>query len=462
MKFSFNQTQALDALEDSSVSEALYGGAAGGGKSILGCYWLAKNCLKYPETRWLMGRDTLKTLKETTLVSFYKVAKMQGLQRDTHYKVIGASAIDNPNSIQFFNGSCILMKDLAFKPSDENYDELGSLEITGAFVDEANQIRVKAKNIVRSRIRHLLDEYGLTPKALWTCNPAKNWVKTEFRDPYIRGSLRKDKRFIQALVGDNEFISEHYAKSLEDLDKASRARLLYADWDYQDDPSALITVDALSYLFVNKPMPTGKKYITVDVARLGDDKTIIRVWDEWKVIDRVELTKSRINATADEVRRLSNKWGVPTFNIIADEDGIGGGVVDILGCKGFIANSRPEEIKNNSNYATFKDQCGWYVADKINKGEVYEAASPEVQEALTEELEQLKDKTVGLDGKRRLMPKDIVTGSGECIKGNIGRSPDEMDTYIMRAAFDLRRKTGPSVITGSIPAPTHLTNKRTI
>ena len=49
------QTKALDRLEDNITSEVIFGGGVAGGKSALGVYWIIKNCLKYPGSRWLMG-----------------------------------------------------------------------------------------------------------------------------------------------------------------------------------------------------------------------------------------------------------------------------------------------------------------------------------------------------------------------------------------------------------------------
>jgi len=79
MKLSLKQTYALDLLEDNVTSEILFGGGAGGGKSVLGCYWITKSALKYSGTRWLIGRGKLKTLKETTLNTLFEVFKMQGI-----------------------------------------------------------------------------------------------------------------------------------------------------------------------------------------------------------------------------------------------------------------------------------------------------------------------------------------------------------------------------------------------
>src|SRR5690606_11053280 len=193
MKLTIKQTLALDALESDHINEVIFGGGAGGAKSFLGCYWLAKMSLKYPGTRWVMGRAILKTLKETTLNSFFEVCRMQGLASGIHYKFNAQS-----NIISFPNGSEILLKDLFSYPSDPNFDELGSLEITGAFIDECNQVSEKAWNILKSRIRYRLDEYGLTPKILGTCNPAKNWVYSKFYKPSRDGELENSKMFIQS------------------------------------------------------------------------------------------------------------------------------------------------------------------------------------------------------------------------------------------------------------------------
>ena len=72
MKLLEKQEQAVYYLKDSETNEFIYGGAAGGGKSALGNLWLIECCQKYPGSRWLMGRAKLKTLKETTLATFFQ------------------------------------------------------------------------------------------------------------------------------------------------------------------------------------------------------------------------------------------------------------------------------------------------------------------------------------------------------------------------------------------------------
>lgn len=380
----------------------------------------------------MIGRASLKTLKETTLNSFFEVCKLQGLKAETHYRYNQQS-----NQISFPNGSIIFLKDLFNYPSDPNFDELGSLEITDAFVDENNQIVEKAWNIVKSRIRYKLDEYGLIPKMLGSCNPSKGWVYTRFYKPFKDGSLESKKRFIQALVTDNPDISSYYIENLKSLDQASRRRLLDGDWEYTDDPSILIEYDKIIDCFSNSFLPQdGAKYITCDVARFGNDKTIIGVWVGFRV-KLFEFKGFSITQTAQKIVDLQNTYGVANSNTIADEDGVGGGVVDILKCKGFVNNSRPlpnPETRQDENYANLKSQCYFRLADRINKGGVYiECNEPQMRQDIIQELEQVKQYNMDKDGKKQVVPKDKV-------KENIGRSPDYADTLMMREWFELSPK----------------------
>ena len=206
------QHTAWEYLHDSETSEVLFGGSAGGGKSYFGAAWLLYSCLRYPGTRWLMGRAVLKTLKETTLNSFFMVCSDWGVKKGEVYKFNAQS-----NVIEFSNGSTILLKDLYQYPADPNFDSLGSLEISGAFIDEVNQCTEKAKNVVASRIRYMLSNYKLRPKVLMSCNPAKNWVY-DFYKQDRDGTLATHKKFVKAKLADNPHISEFYEEQLKKLD----------------------------------------------------------------------------------------------------------------------------------------------------------------------------------------------------------------------------------------------------
>jgi len=430
MELSIKQTIALDLLEDKTTKEILFGGGAGGGKTALGCYWQLKQRLKYPNTRGLIGRAVLKTLKETTLVSFFQIAKMQGLQSNLHYKYNAQMS-----QIDFTNGSTILLKDLYSYPSDPNFDELGSLEITDAFIDEANQVDDKARNIIKSRIRFQLDQNELVPKILYTCNPAKNWTYSEFYKPQQDGSIGNNKRFIASLIDDNPFISKHYKENLLTLDTVSKERLLMGNWEYSNDPSQLIDYDNILNSFTNSFVSNGNPFITCDVARFGSDTTVIGVWSGFRVKFHQYSGKSVVEV-ADLIKGLQLENKVPLSNIVVDEDGVGGGVVDILRCKGFVNNStalKNPVTHNKENFDNLKSQCYFKLAELMNKNEIYIQADGRQKQQIIEELEQVKQKSVDNDSTKGIIPKDKV-------KALIGRSPDFSDCLAMRMYFEFTPK----------------------
>ena len=426
-EFTSKQKECLKYLLDDSTKEVLFGGAAGGGKSWVGCSYLITMCLTYPKTRYLMGRSKLDALKKTTLNTFFEVCTAWNLKAIKDYTFNGSS-----NVITFYNGSEIILKDLFLYPSDRNFDSLGSLEITGAFIDEANQITEKAKNVVASRLRYKLDENGLIPKLLMTCNPAKNWVYSEYYRPAQEKTIKHYRKFIQSLVIDNTYISKHYETQLSQLDELSKQRLLFGNWEYDATADSLIDYNSIMSMFSQKGIE-GDKYITCDVARFGSDKTVIMLWKGLHIRYIRTLLKSSVNEVVDEIKKLQQENGVNLRNIIVDEDGVGGGVKDYLRCQGFTNNAR---ALKGENYQNLKTQCYYKLADQINKGQIGVSCSDvNIKNYITEELEQVRTKDADKDNKLQIIPKDTV-------KAILGRSPDYADALAMRMYYEIDSNFG--------------------
>ena len=440
------QSEAWECLVDSTTTDLLFGGGAGGAKSFLGCAWIILMAGQYPGTRWLIGRKKLKSLKETTLLTFWSICAMWGIKvgRDLTFN-------GQDNIITFQNGSEIFLKDLFQYPSDPNFDSLGSMEITGGFIDEANQLAFKAVEVVRSRIRYRLDEYGLIPKLLMTCNPSKNWPYTEYYKPDKEGKLPKEKKFIQALVRDNPFISKHYVKQLKSIkDKATRERLLKGNWEYDDDPSAMFPFDVISDLFTTKAKNREGKFISGDISRKGKDNFPIGYWEGFQLKEIHVLpyeVRSNTAKSAQWIVALAERKGVRRSNIVLDEDGVGGGVVDnIPGCVGFVNGSAPIqppsfEAKQRVNYQNLKSQCYFELARLAEEGEIgVDEVPDEIRNAVTEELGEIKQKDIDKDGKLAVIGKDAV-------KESLGRSPDYADMIMMRMIFEIGKRPEPRIRT---------------
>ena len=428
------QFEALQLLEDSETTELLYGGAAGGGKTYFGCAWIIISALRYPGTRYLVGRAVLKALKQSTLLTFFEICKEWGLKQNVHYKY---NSIDNV--IKFFNGSEVYLKDLAQYPSDPEYDSLGSTEYTYSFIDEASQVPLKAYMIVKSRQRYKLDEYGLLPRTLVATNPAKNFLYSEFYKPSIEKTLPKYRKFLPSLVTDNPFISKHYIENLKKLDKNSKERLLYGNWDYDDDPSKIFDFDALQNMFKKAEEPDDEYYLTVDLARMGGDRIVLVLWKGFYIKKIFSYVKQKIDVTEDKILEIKNKYNISNDNIIVDEDGMGGGTVDRLEIQGFVNNSRAidNSFKHEdpqANYANLKAQCYFYLAKYVNEGKIGTYNMPsDFKETIIEELDRTRHHDHDKDGKLKVTPK-------QDIKELIGRSPDFADAIMFRMYFVLTEK----------------------
>lgn len=458
MKLLPKQENAVYYLKDTETKELLYGGAAGGGKSAFEVFKIIENCQLYAGSRWLLGRAKLKALKETTLNTFFDISSQLGVSNQWVYN-------SQSGLITWDNGSEIILKDLFLYPSDPNFDSLGSLEITGGFIDECNQCVYKAWQIVLSRCRYKLTKWdihgeltenmevlerneegipilwrnskgeetkGLIPKLTGTCNPAKNWTYKKFYKPSRDGTLPSHRKFIQALPTDNPHLPQSYLDSLLSLDKNSKERLYYGNWEYDNDPATLIDMDSITdYFKPNHIKGTGEMYLTIDVARKGKDNTVFRVWDGWLCIYRYAIGKSDLTVVVNKAKELQSKYKISNSHTIADEDGVGGGCVDFLYCKGFVNGSK---ALNGENYSNLKSQCSYKMAQMIverKAGEICDSA--DIQDIVSEEMEQVKQKDIDKDGKIAIVGKEVV-------KDMIGRSPDEWDSIMMRYWFELAPK----------------------
>lgn len=421
------QDQALRILTDKSHVELLYGGAAGGAKSWTGASWLMFSCLAYAGTKWFCGRESLKRITQSTLITFNKVAAAYGIERDVLYKYNGQL-----NYIEFYNGSRIDMLDLRYIPSDPLYERYGSIEYTGGWVEEGGEVNFGAYDTLKTRIgRHMNDQYGLLRKILITCNPKKNWMYQVFYKPSKQDLLPGHMFFLTCLVQENPFIEKDYIEALSSTsDKVKKERLLKGNWDYDDNPNALCSYDAIMAIFGNKlAITTGTYYLTADIARFGSDYARIAVWDGYKVIDLRCFAVSKTTEIQAYIIRCQQKYRIPNRNCIADEDGVGGGVVDNCDIQGFTNNGRP---LGGENYQNLQTQCGYKLAEHINASEVGvdpDLVTQEDREQIALELEQLQTWDVDSDGKLKLKPK-------EEIKQDIGCSPDWRDMFLMRCWFD--------------------------
>ncbi len=383
------QSLAMEQFEDPQVVSIVFGGGAGGGKSFLIGILVALACKKYPGTRWGLARKELKSLKQTTLATLIsKVHKSLGIS-EYDYKL---NMLDS--TLTYSNGSEILLLDLTAKPSDPEMESLGSLELTGAFVDEVGEVNKKAFDVLSSRVNRWMNkEYGITGKVVASCNPSPGFVRQDYYDKYEKlggGRMQRWQNeyvwvngvrvpaynaYIRSTALDNPFGDDNYIEGLRRLPPQERKRLLDGDWNYLDEDDSLFPMALIDKMTVmelpekyfddegNEIDENGKlkkfnKYIGVDPSDKGKDATVITLIEDGIISKQLEI-KSPVGADdaigfyiAGKLIAFAEKNGFTkpvAKNIMLEENGIGASLRDAMRVLGWRINTYVATLQSRSD-----------------------------------------------------------------------------------------------------------------
>jgi hypothetical protein len=198
-----------------------------------------------------------------------------------------------------------------------------------------------------------------------------------------------------------------------------------------DEDDSLFTFDGVtsSVLYLS-PNPNNKKYMSVDVARFGADRSVVMIWIGMVLVEHHVYTKLSTVELTEEIKGLIDKYDIPMSNVIVDADGVGGGVADNLkGCVNFVNNSSP---LHNQNFSNLKSQCYVKLSEAFKENKIsLNILDPSVIDEITQELLAVKLKNIDKDGKVSVQSKDEM-------KRLLGKSPDLSDAIMMRLFFELR------------------------
>jgi len=216
------QREAHRLLKENNI--VLYGGAIRGAKSYWGCLEIVTFCFQYPNSRWLMLRESMPTLKRTLLKTFNEYFLGKGLQAYVrHFN-------QQTQTITWNNGSEIIFMAESYD-TDKELNRFRGLEINGAFVDEVNEINEETFNKIIERAGSWFGSPGCPTKILMSCNPNQGWTKDRFYDRWKAGTLPKGVAYLQARIEDNPHIPQEYIESLKMLPKYQYKVFVEGEWD---------------------------------------------------------------------------------------------------------------------------------------------------------------------------------------------------------------------------------------
>ena len=242
-------------------------------------------------------------------------------------------------------------------------------------------------------------------------------------------------------------------KAQEEMDKDTYKQEILAE--YVDNAGSLFKYTALVDLFSNTITKTNEKYLIVDIADDGSDKTVFSFWQGLELYRIEQFERLNTESIVNQTREYAAEERIPYSQIAVDAIGVGAGVASsslldgIIGYKSshqaFKTDIDPVRLPNAhhashsiliSEYKNLRSQCVFTLAQHVNDHKMsVKVEDLRVKERIIEELALHQDASTG-DGKRMATQK-------EDIKALLGRSPDISDTLIMRMFFILRERIQP-------------------
>lgn len=220
------QKQFIEAVFSNKFKYLLFGGAAGGGKSFVSLATAVLYCRLFPNSKGFAIRESLPTLKRTTIPTFFKVCPKSFIK----------SYNQTDQVVKFNNGS-----QLIFFPEnyvqDKNLTRFDGIEANFFIMEEGQELQKKTFEKCKLRVgRNIIPEMIKQPPPLIliTCNPSPNWTKQIFHEPFTNGTLSPDHFYLRALMSDNPSLPESYLEGLKNLDEITREIFVNGNWEVSD------------------------------------------------------------------------------------------------------------------------------------------------------------------------------------------------------------------------------------
>lgn len=241
----------------SPAAETLFGGAAGGGKSYAQLVDALVFAVRYPGSRQLILRRTLRELERSLIVvseQLYPQVVGKFVRSDGVWRLVNGSVIEF--------GHCQYEGDVTRYQSAE-YDVIRFDELTHFSLYQYTYLisRVRGANGYPKQIKATTNPGG----------PGHDWVKKRFIDAMPPDTVTAfeggSRVFLPARVTDNIFLMRRdprYIERLENLPPRERRALLEGDWDLQEG-RYFAEFDRQIHVVEPFEVPDGwKRWLTVD------------------------------------------------------------------------------------------------------------------------------------------------------------------------------------------------------
>ena len=315
----------------------------------------------------------------------------------------------------------------------ETISMFGSLEVSTAIIDQAEEITEDEFNLVSGRVNgrwKLADGTKPQERVILSANPRQCWLKPRFID-----NPGPDYNFIKALIRDNKYLNKDYEARLREIYKHHPEiikALIEGSWDAVEGHNNVIKVSWAKFLMSKLgggDTTVNKRLVSVDCARGGLCMNQIYGFDGYKQVAHEECGSDE-KTYAVAARAFTMCMAIGGNLIVIDANGVGAGVADEAEriCKGTIGPDGNQMVRvlrvmsadassNPEKYYNLRAEIWW------EGGEILadQRASAQFDQELMNDLTVVTWQPRG--GRILIEDKEIF---GKIL----GRSPDKGDAFI--------------------------------
>jgi hypothetical protein len=308
-------------------------------------------CQTHPDSLAIIVRKEYTDLRDSTLKDFERYFEVK---------------VDGNKEYHFKNGSCIMFR------LGADMEVLKILNLSIFAIEQAEEFETEETfTFLRDRLRRENAPFrqgiviGNTNGHNWIWKMWKNNPKEEFELFEATTFDNQDnlpKDFIQDLKRMEEEAPNHYK------------RYVMNSWEDVDSADLLIQYHLIEKATLNNFFPEGQKILSCDVARFGDDETVISIIQKanmgWK---QIYLQGYKGQDTTHTVGRIIDlRRDYRTNYHVIDDIGVGGGVTDMLreaqlpNVRAFIAS----EKSLKPEFYSKRDECYWILKELFDRGQI--------------------------------------------------------------------------------------------
>ena len=301
----------------------LIAGGLGGAKSTALCMEVYQHCIEYPGAVCFLGRKRYTNFEISTRLIWNKMIPRE-LYKDNQQKHEMTILTGKKYNSTIYYGGFDMTEDV---------DKFKSTEFSCIAVDQAEEITAQEyANSAGTRLRQKIKQEDgsiIVPRyrGIFSANPRKCFL----RDIFVERP-DKDHVMITSNAEDNPSLPPNYVEELIKTFEITHMKpeviraLIYGSWDLDESECAIIQYSKAKMASQNRTARayTDKRIVSCDVAREGDDLTVIYGWEGSKIVDQDIYGKKDLDFTAARMVKMQLKIYANT--LIWDADGIGGGL----------------------------------------------------------------------------------------------------------------------------------------